>query len=138
MRYAILCLSAILIGACSSKSAIEDEAEIITRVGIIKTKDDVSMQQVEEDSSRVNTSVYGSISSGGGVSIGLGFLFSQFGSSSSDVEPVRYEVELLDGGQMTIYHDSRDFEVDDCVEIVVHPDEEKHPPTMQRNKGGCS
>ena len=138
MRYTILCLSLILLGACSSKSEMHDEAEIITRVGVIKTKADVSMQQVEEDSSRVNTSVHARVSSGGGFSIGLGFLFSQLGSGSSDIEPVRYEVELLDGGQMTIYHDSRDFEVDDCVKIVVHPDEEKHPPTMQRNKDGCS
>ena len=50
---------------------------------------------------------------------------------------MRYEVELTDGGQITIYHDSQDFEIEDCVEIAVYPDEEKHPPTMKRNKGGC-
>jgi hypothetical protein len=44
---------------------------------------------------------------------------------------------LKDGGQFTIYHDSRDFEVEDCVEITVYPDEDKHPPTMERNKDAC-
>ncbi len=138
MRQALLITSLLLLAACSSKNAAPDEAEATIRVGVIKARDDVSMQQVEEERSRVNTRISASVSSGGGVSIGLGFLISQFGSSSSDEEPVRYEVELLDGGQLTIYHDSRDFEVDDCVEIVVFPDETGHPPTMRRNPGGCA
>ncbi len=137
MRFVLIVLSLLLIAACAGKNAAHEDAEVITKVGVIKARDDVSMQQVEEERSRVDTSIGVGASSGGGVSIGLGFLFSQFGSKSSETDPVRYEVELIDGGQMTIYHDSRDFEVGDCVEIVVHPDEGKHPPTMKRNKGGC-
>jgi len=138
MRYSLLILSVFLIAACSTRNTAHEDADIITKVGLIRAKDDVSMQQVEQDSKRVSTSVHARVSSGGGFSIGLGFLFSQLGTGGSDIDPVRYEVELLDGGQMTIYHDSRDFEVDDCVEIIVHPDEKKHPPTMKRNKGGCA
>lgn len=137
MRSALIVLSLLLIGACAGKNAAHEDAESITKVGVIKARDDVSMQQVEEERSRVDTRIGVGASSGGGVSIGIGFLFSQFGSNSSDVEPVRYQVELLDGGQVTVYHDSRDFEVDDCVEIIVHPDERKHPPTMKRSKAGC-
>ncbi|MDH3761678.1 MAG: hypothetical protein OEU50_11905 [Gammaproteobacteria bacterium] len=136
MRYSILVIVSLLLFACSSKSAHESEAEIITRVGVIAAKEDVNMDDVEKDTGS-RTSVYGSISTGGRVSIGIGFLLSPFVSGGSDPEPVRYEVELIDGGQMTIYHSSRDFEVDDCVTISVHPDEKKHPPTMKRNKGGC-
>jgi len=136
MRYAIILLGALLVFGCSSKSAREGEAEIITKIGVIGAKEDVSMDQVEKDR-RSRTSLYGSISTGGRVSIGIGFLLSPFLSGGSDPEPVRYEINLSDGGQMTVYHESRDFEVDDCVEIRVHPDEKKHPPTMQRNKGGC-
>lgn len=136
MRYLILLIVSLPLLACSSKSAHESEAEIITRVGIIVAREDVNMDDVEKDTGG-RTSVYGSISTGGRVSIGIGFLLSPFVSGGSDPEPVRYEVELIDGGQMTIYHNSRDFEVDDCVEISVHPDEKEHPPTMKRNKGGC-
>ncbi len=136
MRYSIILISALLLFACSSKSTHEDEAEIITKIGVIATREDVNMDDVEKDTG-TRTSVYGSISTGGRVSIGLGFLLGSFSSGGSDPEPVRYEIDLIDGGQMTIYHDSRDFEVDDCVEITVHPDEKKHPPTMKRNKGGC-
>ena len=137
MRFLILLLGASLAFGCATKSGNEIEPEIITKVGVIKSKEDVEMEQVESDT-RVNTSVHARISTGGRVSIGLGFLFFPFTSSSSDIEPVRYEVELIDGGQMTIYHDSRDFEVDDCVEITLHPDEEKHPPTMKHSRGGCA
>jgi hypothetical protein len=136
MRYLILLIVSLPLLACSSKSAHESEAEIITRVGIIVAREDVNMDDVEKDTGG-RTSVYGSISTGGRVSIGIGFLLSPFVSGGSEPEPVRYEVELIDGGQMTIYHNSRDFEVDDCVEISVHPDEKEHPPTMKRNKGGC-
>ncbi len=135
MRYPVILLIVLLLPGCGTRSAHED-AEIITKIGLIKSKQDADMQQVERDTG-VNTSVHASISSGGRISIGLGFLLSQFNSGGSDPEPVRYEVELEDGGQMTIYHDSRDFEVDDCVRITVHPDEEKHPPTMRRYKDGC-
>jgi len=136
MRYLITLITVMLLFGCSSKSAHEGDAEIITKIGVVAVKEDVSMDDVERDT-HSRTSVYGSISTGGRVSIGIGFLLSPFTSGGSDPEPVRYEINLLDGGQMTIYHDSRDFEVDDCVEIIVHPDEKKHPPTMKRNKGGC-
>ena len=138
MRYPIIFLTALLLFGCSSKSAREGDAEIITRIGVIAAREDVSMDDVERDTgTRGRTSVYGSISTGGRVSIGLGFLLSPFTSGGSEPQPVRYEIDLIDNGQMTIYHDSRDFEIGDCVKIIVHPDEKKHPPTMKRNKGGC-
>ncbi len=139
MRYSILLLSVLLVFGCSSKNAREDSAEIITKIGVITAREDASMNDVEKDTGR-STSVYGSVSSGSGgssVSIGIGFLLSSIFSDSSERQLVRYEVDLKDGGQFTIYHDSRDFEVDDCVEITVHPDEEKYPPTMKRKKGAC-
>ena len=136
MRYSIILISALLLFGCSSKSTQQSEAEIITRVGVIAAREDVNMDDVEKDTGG-RTSVYGSVSTGGRVSIGIGVLLSSFTSGGSDPEPVRYQVDLIDGGQMTIYHNSRDFEVDDCVIISVHPDEKKHPPTMKRNKGGC-
>lgn len=139
MRYTIPLIILLLIG-CSSKSSHEDAAPPIVRHGIIASKQDVSMDQVQKNSTRGTTSVYGSISSGGGVSIGVGIgvLLSSIGSGGSDPQPVRYDVDLQDGGQITIYHESRDFEVDDCVEITVYPDEKEHPPTMKRDKGGCT
>ncbi|NCF36557.1 MAG: hypothetical protein GWP56_09245 [Gammaproteobacteria bacterium] len=130
MRFSIILLATLLVFGCSSKSPQESDAEVIVKVGTIAAKEDVDMDQVETGTGSTRTSVYGSISggsSGSRISIGLGFL----------LEPVRYEVDLVDGGQMTIYHDSKDFEVGDCVKITVHPDEKKYPPTMKRNKGGC-
>jgi len=135
MRTAILLLAASLVFGCGSKKASENEAEFITRPGVITLKEDVEMRDVEEGT-RTNTGVYGSVSSGGGFGIGLG-LFLSPGSDSGAVEPVRYEIELNDGGQITVYHDSHDFEVGDCVEITAHPDEEKYPPVMKRIKDGC-
>ena len=139
MRYSIL-ITIILLAGCSSKSSHEDAAaQAVVRHGIIASKRDVSMDQVESNTTRGRTSVYGSVSSGGGVSIGIGIgvLLSSIGSGDSDARPVRYDVDLQDGGQITIYHESRDFEVEDCVEITVFPDEKDHPPTMRRDPGGC-
>ncbi len=137
MRFSIPILIVLLLLGCSSSKPHENEDEVITRIGVITAKEDVDLNQVEKKNN-VNTSVYGSISTGGRISIGLGFLLSPLFSGGSDKDPVRYEVELMDGVQITIYHESRDFEVDDCVEITSHPDEEKNPPIMKRNKGGCT
>lgn len=136
MRSSILPLVALLAFGCSSKNAYENDAGIITRTGMIMTRDEVEMRDVEEGT-RTNTSAYGAVSSGGGFSIGLGFLFSPWTSGASTREPMRYEVELKDGGQISVYHDSHDFQISDCVEITVHPDEAEHPPRMKRIKGGC-
>lgn len=137
MRILILILIALLAFGCSSKKAVVEKAQAITKFGIITAKEEVDMEAVEKES-RVRTSVYASVSSGGGVSIGLGFLLSPFFSSESEEDAVRYQVEFLDEGEITIYHLSHQFEVDDCVEITVYPNEDENPPTMVRSKDGCS
>ena len=139
MRYPILLLAALLLVGCGTKSSQpQDEAAAIVKHGVIASKEEVSVQEADSGT-RGRTSVYGSVSSGGGVSIGIGIgvLLSSIGSGDSEQQPVRYEVDVEDGGQITIYHQSRDFEVGDCVEIAVFPDESKKPPTMRRDKDGC-
>ena len=136
MRTSILLLIALLAFGCSSKNAHDNDSGIITRIGVIMTRDEVEMRDVEEGT-RTDTSVYGAVSSGGGFSIGLGFLLSPRNLGVSTRAPMRYEVVLEDGGQISVYHDSHDFQIGDCVEITLHPDEAEHPPRMKRIKGGC-
>ncbi len=136
MRTGIYLLTLLLLLGCGSKKAAIDEADIITRVGVITAKEVVSIDEVKRDSN-TRTNVYFSVSSGGGVAVGIGVLLSSF-VGNKDIEPVRYEVKLDDGGEMTVYHDSRDFEVDDCVRIRVYPDEEKNPPSMRRDRDACA
>jgi len=140
MRNAILASLLLLVAACGSKSSQPAEPPIV-KFGVIAAKKDTSQDQVDSGS-RGNTSVYGSISggSGGGVSIGVGIgvLLGTFGSSSKDSPAVRYDIDLLDGGQITVYHESPHFEVKDCVRITVYPDEQEHPPDMERSNDGCN
>jgi len=139
MRYHILIAMLLLVSACGTKSK-QPEPEPIVKYGVIAAKRDVNADQVESKT-RGNTSVYGSISggSGGGVSIGigLGVLLGSIGGGGNEPQAVRYDIDLLDGGQITVYHDSPHFEVKDCVRITVHPDEKNHPPGMERSKDGC-
>ena len=137
MRYPLLIATVLLALGCSSKSSQEEAMNAVVKHGVIASKRDVSMDEVQTGS-RGTTSVYGSVSSGGGVSIGVGIgvLLSSIGSSSKS-EPIRYDIDLVDEGQITIFHGSKDFEVGDCVEITVFEDEEEHPPTMRRAEGAC-
>lgn len=135
MRINILLVAMLLVCGCASKTARDEAAPVITKYGLITAKQEATQEGAKD--SRVNTSVYGSVSSGGGVSIGIGVLLSSFLSGNSDQPPIRYEVDLIEGDAMTIFHDSRDFAVGDCVLITVHPNEEKNPPTMQRSPGNC-
>ena len=135
MRNLILMMILVLSAACSSKTAVENEDQI-TKFGLIAEKEEVDMEQVKKES-KTNTSVYASVNSGGGVSIGIGFLVGLLGSDEPEENPVRYKVELVDGSEITIYHMSRLFEVDDCVMITLHEDEEENPPSMERSKDGC-
>jgi len=131
MDLRIMMLTFLVLAGCGSKTPTGDAPEVITRQGVIVNREEVSIDEAREKS-KTRTSVYGSVSSGGGVSIGIGVLLSSILSDKSARQPLRYEVELADGERMTIYHDSPDFAVKDCVEIKVHPDEKKHPPSMQR------
>jgi hypothetical protein len=136
MRTSILLLVALLAFGCSSKKASENDTGSNRKIGVIVAREDVEMMSVEEET-RTNTSAYGGVSSGGGFSIGLGILFSPRTSGSSSRVPMRYEVELQNEGRITVYHDSYEFQIGDCVEISLYPDEEEHSPAMKRIKGGC-
>ena len=134
MRSAIFLLTLLLLGGCAAKKPAEDE--YVTRVGVITSKAVVDPEQARSQG-RVNTSVSASVSSGGGFSIGLGFLLGSFSQGSSKKPAVRYTVEQADGEQATIYHESDVFEVGDCVEIRSIPDDDNNPPLMKRLKDGC-
>ncbi len=131
MRFAIVALILLLAAGCSAKSAREDAADVIVRDGTIVAREQVSTDEAR-DKVNTRTSVHASVSSGGRVSIGVGVLLSSILAGESSRQPVRYEVEFDEDDSMTIYHDSPDFAIGDCVEIRIHPDEKKHPPAMRR------
>jgi hypothetical protein len=141
MRCSILVLIILLGIGCSTSKPRQDDAEVISRKGVIVVKDDANQNAVEgETTGNSSSSVYGSVStgsSGSGVSIGLGVLLESLSSDGSSNDPVRYDIETLDGETVTVYYESHDFEVGDCVEVTSHPDEEKYPPVMKRIKGAC-
>ena len=88
MRYSILLLSTLLAFGCSSKTAHQDDADVITRIGVISAKENASLNEIEQDSGS-RTSAYGSVASGGSggnVAIGVSVLLSSFLSSDSEPE----------------------------------------------------
>ena len=134
MRSAIMLLTLALLWGCASKQPAE--SEFVTRIGVIVGKEVVDLE-VGSTESRTSTSVSVGASSGGGFAIGLGFLLSPGSRSSDEKPPVRYRVDLMDGEQMTVFHESNLFEVDDCVEVTFLADDDQNPPMMKRIKGGC-
>jgi hypothetical protein len=134
MRSAIILFTVALLCACATGKPAEED--YVTRVGVIKSREVVDLEQARSDS-RVNTSVSASVSSGRGLSIGLGVLLSGVSGGASAKPSVRYSVELLTGEEITVYHESDQFQVDDCVEIRTLPGDDARPPMMKRIPGGC-
>jgi hypothetical protein len=134
MRFAIALLTLAVLYGCTSKQPAE--SDFVTRIGVIVGKEVVELEAGSTER-RTNTSVSVGASSGGGFAIGLGFLLSPGSRSSDEKPPVRYRVELMDGEQMTVFHESNLFEVDDCVEVTFLADDDQNPPMMKRIKGGC-
>ena len=136
MRVAGLLLVVLFGFGCSNKNTTANQAEPITEFGVITAKEAVEMETVKSETD-VNTSFHVSMSSGGGVAIGLGFLLSPLRSSQTEENPIRYEIKMTDGDEVTIYHLSSQFEIGDCVKITAYPDEEDNPPEMVRSEDGC-
>ena len=134
MRSAIMLLTLAFLYGCATSQP--SEADFVTRIGVIVAKEVVDLE-AGNSNTRTNTSVSVGASSGGGFAIGLGFLLSPSSRSSDENPPVRYRVELMDGGQMTVFHESNLFEVEDCVEITSLAGDDQNPPIMKRIKGGC-
>jgi len=136
MRSVLMLLTLALLYGCASNKPAENDAEFITRIGVIKGKDVIDPETAASDR-RVNTGVSASVSSGGGISVGIGFLVSALSGASSEDPLVRYQVELSGGEKITVYHQSSIFEVEDCVEIKSVAGDDKNPPQMKRLKNGC-
>ena len=136
MRVFILVLVALLGASCAGRQSDAERPEPVSKFGVITAREAVEMETVERHS-RTSPSFHASISSGGGVAIGLGFLMSPFRSSETVENPIRYEVLTQDGETVTIYHLSSMFQVNDCVMITAYPDEESNPPEMVRSEVGC-
>lgn len=136
MRSWIVLLIVLLLYGCASTGPALKDTELVTRIGVIASKEVVDLEDSRNES-RVNTSVSASVSSGGGLAIGLGFLMSSRLSDTPDNPPVRYRVDLLEGEQISVFHQSDLFDVGDCVEISTLPDDDSTSPVMKRVKGGC-
>jgi len=133
LRSAILLLTVILLGACATSKPAEDE--FVTRVGVITGKDVIDNSQPSNSSTHISTGV--SVSSDRGVAVGIGVLLGSLGGGSTTETSVQYHVDLMDGEQITIYHDSDQFLAGDCVEIRFVPENENYPPQMKRIAGDC-
>ena len=127
-----LWIALILAGACAGGNS---SAGFEVRYGKIVAREVVDLEQ-ERSRTRVNTSIGVGVSSGGGVSIGLGFLLSPL-FTSHDKPAVRYDIDLLDGERMTVYHSDSNFAPGDCVEVRIFEDSEKNPPQLRRNETAC-
>jgi len=136
MRNSILLLIALLISGCSAKKSDQNDAGSISEIGVIVAREDVEMMTVEKEV-RTNISAYGGLSGHGGLATGAGDLFPPRTSGGSARRPMRYEVELQNEGRITVYHDSYEFQIGDCVEIGLYPNNEERPPAMKRIRGGC-
>ena len=130
-----LWLGVLLLVGCAA-SNIPPEDELVVRAGIVVDRQLVDTGEARSKT-RVDTSVHATISSGGGFAIGLGFLLSPFLSSDDVKQAMRYDIDLVDGDRMTVYHDDRGFYPGDCVEIRVHPNQQKYPPILRRNPAAC-
>jgi hypothetical protein len=135
MRVVAILLSLALLSACATGKPAPGGAEFVTRIGVITGKEVVEPEEAGVESG-VSTGAAVSMSSDTGLSIGIGWLLPLF-SSSAETVPVRYHLRLLDGEQITVYHDSDRFEVGDCVEVSSLAGDDKNPPLMKRIEGGC-
>lgn len=131
MRVLAILLSLVLASACASSGPAPAGAEFVTRIGVITGKERAS----SEDGDGSGDSA--SMSSDSGQLIGFGMLMSAGFGVSSESTPVRYQVRLLDGEKITVYHDSTRFEIGDCVEISSLAGDDENPPLMKRIDGGC-
>ena len=131
MRSWIVLSIVLLLYGCASTSPALKDTELVTRIGVIASKEVVDLEDSRNES-RVNTSVSASVSSGGGLAIGLGILMSPLFSDTAENPPVRYRVDLLEGEQISVFHESDLFEVGDCVEISTLADDNSTPPMMKR------
>lgn len=136
MRVFAILLSLVLASACATGKPSSDQAELVTRIGVITGKDVVEPEEGGSDS-RISTGVSASMSSDTGLFIGFGVLLSPLFGAASESVTARYHVKLQNGEQETVLYDSDLFQVGDCVEISSPAAGGKNPPRMKRVEGGC-
>jgi len=118
MRAIALLLSLALVSACATGRPAPGTREFVTRIGVITGREPVDPGE-------------------SGQLIAFGMLMSSGFSVASQSGAVRYRVKLLNGEEVTVFQDSDQFEVGDCVEISALAGADENPPLMKRIVGGC-
>ena len=102
--------------------------------GVVTAVEVVDVDRIEGRSG-ARSRVYIGIGSGGS-SAGIG-LRLPLGDEDDRREVVRYEIDLVDDGPIVVYHPRRQFEIDDCVLLRIHPNAERYPPKIQGISDDC-
>lgn len=130
MRLLISLLLVISLNGCdmtASRSVkTEIDGGILRSVGVIKSRKILDLNTLDANSSE--TSAEANI-------FGLEYLTADGGYRSSTA--IRYDIELLDGGLLTVYSESWRYQVDDCVNIIIDIDNPKNQPQFFLNKTDC-
>ena len=134
------CLLAFLVGTvalvagCSNKSVGETEFTRVT--GLITDLEFVDSSELKKETSKSNTRISASVSSGGGVSIGIGFLLPLLSGSDDDETLVRYTIKLAEEDELVIYHPDQSFIIGDCIDIIEEEGSDE-PPELQLSVDSC-
>lgn len=130
MRLLISLLLGISLNGCdmtASRSVkTEIDGGILRSVGVIKSRKILDLSTLETNSSETSSEA---------KIFGLEYLATDGGYRSSTA--IRYDVELLDGGLLTVYSESWRYQVDDCVNIIIDIDNPKNQPEFYLNKNDC-
>ena len=130
MRLLISLLFVISLNGCdmtASRSVkTEIDGGILRSVGVIKSRKILDLSTLETNSNETSSEAR---------IFGLEYLATDGGYRSSTA--IRYDVELLDGGLLTVYSESWRYQVDDCVNIIIDIDNPKNQPEFYLNKNDC-
>ena len=123
-----------LSSGCSTKSAAEAEVTRVT--GRIVDLEFVDSSEIKKQTRKSNTRISASVSSGGGVSIGIGVLLPLLSGKDDNEVLVRYTVRLAEDEELVIYHPDQSFIIGDCIDII-ETEGSKEPPQLQLSIDPC-
>jgi hypothetical protein len=132
MRFCLISLLGLTLSGCASTASttgeMKVESGVLRATGIIVEREIFDLKRIDKNTETAadNENTFG-----------LEYLTEASSSGYRSSTAIRYDIEVLGGGFLTVYSEAWRYRKDDCVSVIIDLEDKTTPPVIFLNNNDC-